>query len=269
MQRLAAQRQKPFGSTYLHSPNLDAFVEQQWKSVPGLTVVKAHELGPRVLQSMQSGNARGVCTFRDPRDCVASDLVFMGRGLETSIHRVSISLECLRVCETIDHVLFVRYEEMMTTRRREISRIARHLGINADVSVLGQVDAKTNLSTSKKVCEKIRDCTITQVFAIDSHRVDPQTHLHENHIDSARVGRWRDELSLEQGQYLTELFAPWLLKWGYETQASMNRILSGQIPSGQILSMPTGYFEVGVPGGSGRINSGMLGGKNISTQPTA
>jgi hypothetical protein len=60
--------------------------------------------------------------------------------------------------------------------------------------------------------------------------VDPLTHLHENHISNARIGRWKDELSADLGRYLTERFAPWLLKWGYETQASLNQILSKQNP---------------------------------------
>jgi hypothetical protein len=227
MQKLAAKAGKPFGSTYLHGSALETFVGEHWEKVPGLTLIKAHEMGAKAINALQAGLALGVCTFRDPRDCVASDLVFMGRGLDHTLKRMNASLECLRVCESIDRILFVRYEEMMTNRQNEIRRIARHLGLPSDISIIVQVDAKTNLQSSKQLCQQIRNRPSNQVMEIDSHRVDPRTHLHENHIDNARIGRWKDELSADQGRYVSELFAPWLLKWGYETQASLKQLLAG------------------------------------------
>jgi len=227
-QRLAAHQRRPSASSYLHGPNLETFIQQHWEKAPGPAVIKAHELGPLALQSMQSGAARGICTFRDPRDSVASDLVFMGKGIEASLRRVDISLACLKVCENTDHILFVRYEEMMSNRLNEIRRIAHHMGLRADASAIAQVDAKTNLETSKALCRQIKTLPGSKVMHIESHRVDPFTHLHENHIGNARIGRWKDELSADQGRYLTEYFAPWLLKWGYESHATINAILSSQ-----------------------------------------
>jgi hypothetical protein len=225
--QLAAAGQKlPFGSSYLHSQQLDLFIVQQWSRSPGPTLVKAHELGPYALANLQSGAVKGVCTFRDPRDCVASDMVFTGLGFDASVYRVNVSLECLRSCEPIKPILMVRYEEMMADRLGNIRRIAAHLGFGVSEEVVNYVDSRTNVESSKKVCEQIRNLTIKQVFEIESHRVDPVTHLHENHIGNAKIGRWRDELSAQQGAYLTEYFAPWLLKWGYETPDSLARHIS-------------------------------------------
>jgi hypothetical protein len=128
----------------------------------------------------------------------------------------------------------------MTNRQNEIRRIARHLGLPSDISIVSQVDARTNLQTSKQLCEQIKNRTDAQVMQIDSHRVDPQTHLHENHIDNARIGRWRDELSVDQGRYLTELFEPWLLKWGYETQASMQQMFTASTRQSTMPAWQTG-----------------------------
>jgi hypothetical protein len=227
MQRLAVKFGKPFGSTYLHGSALETFVESHWEKVPGLTLIKAHEMGPKAIAALQAGLAPGVCTFRDPRDCVASDLVFMGRGMDHTLKRMNASLECLRIAESVDRILFVRYEDMMINRQNEIRRIARHLGLPSDISIVSQVDAKTNLQSSRQLCQQIKNRPSTQVVEIDSHRVDLRTHLHENHIDNARIGRWKDELSADQGRYLSELFAPWLLKWGYETQASLKQLMVG------------------------------------------
>jgi hypothetical protein len=138
MQRLAIKRGMPFGSAYLHEAALDTFVAAQWHRVPGVTLIKAHEMGPQAVGALQSGLAAGVCTFRDPRDCVASDLVFMRRGLEQTLKRMTASLHCLGAVEAIDRILFVRYEDMMTHRHGEICRIAGYLGLPLDVNVVAR-----------------------------------------------------------------------------------------------------------------------------------
>jgi hypothetical protein len=75
------------------------------------------------------------------------------------------------------------------------------------------------------VCRQLKMRPANQVLNIASHRVDPQTHLHENHISSAMIGRWKTELTPEQGRGLSEYFSGWLLSLGYETQESLNQIL--------------------------------------------
>src|SRR5258708_2797093 len=110
-QELSVQRRQPFGSTYLDGPYVEQFVAQQWQHAPGPTVIKAHQIGPLALGAIRAGHAKGVCTFRDPRDCVASDVVFMGQGLETSVNRVVSTLEFLRFYQSTSHILLVKYEE--------------------------------------------------------------------------------------------------------------------------------------------------------------
>ena len=128
--------------------------------------------------------AKAVCTFRDPRDCVASDLVFMGGGLEQTILRVNGSLEFLKHYQNTPHILLVRYEDMMTDRFSQIRRIAEHLNVTLDEQAIARIDAKTNLESSQKLCKELNHRPSNQVLTIQSHRVDPDTHLHENHIET-------------------------------------------------------------------------------------
>ena len=224
IQLVATQQKQPFGSTYLQAAQLDQFIVQQWQRSPGPTLIKAHELGPLALANLQSGAARGVCTFRDPRDSVASDMVFMGLGFDASVYRVDVSLQCLRTCEPIKRILFVRYEEMIVDQQAQIRRIAGHLGLGIGEDIVRLVDSRTNIASSKRICQQIVNQAIPQLMQIESHRVDPVTQLHENHIGNTKVGRWRNELTAEQGTYLTEYFAPWLIKWGYETHETMPKL---------------------------------------------
>jgi hypothetical protein len=221
MQELSRQMGQPFGSTYLEYTQLDSFINRQWETSPGPTVVKAHQIGPNALAAIRTGEAKAVCTFRDPRDCVASDIVFLGQGLEASVRRVAMTLEYLQHYQMTDHILLLRYENMMIDRRREIRRIAEHLKITLDDAAVHRIDAETDLEATKKICRQLKMRPSNAVLHIASHRVDPETHLHENHVSNAKIGRWRTELSADQGRWLTEYFSSWLLNLGYETHDSL------------------------------------------------
>jgi len=238
LQEVSVQRKQPFGSAYLDAPVLEQFLTQHLPSIPGPTVIKAHMIGPAAMMALKTGQARAVCTFRDPRDCVASDVVFMGRGLEYSINRTANSLEFVRLYQSTPNIMLVKYEEMMTNRIGQIRRIAEHLEVSADEALIQRVDLNTNIESSKKVCGGLKNRPADQVLNIASHRVDPVTHLHEHHIGSAKMGRWRDDFSPAQGRWLTEYFSPWLLQLGYETQQSLRDILARPAPNEMPMTVP-------------------------------
>ncbi len=239
----------PSGSNYLERDQLDGFIQRSWATSPGATVIKAHTIGPVAMTAIRTGEAKAVCTFRDPRDCVASDVQFLGRGLQASLSRVAMSLEQLRAYQTNDRILLVRYEQMMASRRREILRIADHLGVPLSDAALDRVDSMTNIDASRKLCGLIKARPANTVLHIASHKVDPHTHLHENHISNARPGRWRTEFSPEQGQALTRLFRHWLVQLGYETTDSLDAYLAQ--PAVSVVPIPAAYASVG--GGVGTL----------------
>jgi hypothetical protein len=151
----------------------------------------------------------------------------MGKGLEYSIRRVVGSLQVLQHYQSTPNILLVKYEEMMADRIAQVRRIAGHLGMPADQALFDRVDARTNIQSSKQLCEDLKNRPQNRLLHIASHRVDPETHLHEHHIGSAKIGRWRDDFAADQGRWLTEYFSPWLLQLGYETQPSLRKILEG------------------------------------------
>ncbi len=213
-------------SCYLDCQPLEQFVNQRWSNESASWVIKAHNLGIAAMTAVRKGLAKGVCTFRDPRDCIASDLAFMHYPLEVSMKRVSATLDPLRMYQCVPHILLVRYESMMTNRQGEIRRIATHLGLMVDDMTVRRIDARTNLENSERVCSNMKHRPAGGLMQIADHLVDPTTHLHQNHINGGTVGRWRYELSEEQGAYVTEFFAPWLVQLGYETPQSLQQIIN-------------------------------------------
>jgi hypothetical protein len=58
-------------------------------------------------------------------------------------------------------------------------------------------------------------------FVVENHRRDEVTLLHDNHIGSGKVGRWKQDLTVEQVRVLTMVFAQSLDVLGYEFDRSL------------------------------------------------
>jgi len=215
----AKRRGEPFGIACLGENSLDQFLQVEATLGSGSAVIKAHELGPFALQSIRGGRVKAVCTYRDPRDCVASDLVFWAGGFEASLQRVARSFDCLmRSYQDSERTLFVRYEEMIEDPPGEIAKIAEHLEIPVDRKIVDWIDGQTNIEFSRTICGQLASRPAEQVdVGRNNHRRDRVTLLHDNHIGSARPGRWRRDLTPQQGQLLSELFGGCLQTLGYGT----------------------------------------------------
>jgi hypothetical protein len=199
-------------------------------------VLKSHEPGPIAMSLIRSGQIRAVCTFRDPRDCVSSDLKFMNIPMEKVLHRVKSSFDALKLYQATDHILLVRYEDMVKDPPRQIQRIALHLGIEVTPEAVAQIHAQTNFEASKKICDDVRRRPDSEIYIIAEARVDPSTRLHENHIFDGKIGRWRTEFTAEQGRWLTEFFANWLVQLGYETPQSIAALTSRSIGGSMVVN---------------------------------
>jgi hypothetical protein len=216
--QLAHLRGQPFGSTFMDHFGLDEFFRVGTSKIAGPSVIKAHFLGPVAMQWVRLGKVKTVCTYRDPRDCVASDRTFMGLDMEKVLNRVRSNYQAIDQYAGCSSVLMVRYEDMMRDTLGQIRRIATHLGIELPEDTLRKIDGATNVQSSLKVCQQLRHRSPDQVSFVADHIVDPATQLHNNHIHSAKTGRWKTEFTPEQGRELTRMFLPWLTKYGYEVE---------------------------------------------------
>jgi hypothetical protein len=212
---VAGRERTPMWSGYMMSAQTEQFF-QTTGHPPGPTIIKTHGLGPIALERVRSEAAKSICTYRDPRDCVASLMTFTGQKFEDAIESIRGNLIVLDEYHKSGNTHFIQYERMLEDRLGEIRRIADYLGISIDDPMLARIDGMSNLESSKKVCEDLRHRPQGQfIRSKEDHRVDPQTWLHHNHIHSGQPGRWREELSAEQIQHLKGEFAPWLERLGY------------------------------------------------------
>ncbi len=200
---------------FMDHNQLDQFLRKSSNGVAEPTLIKTHGVAPLALQWLTEGKLRAICTYRDPRDCVASDLTFLGWDFKTIVRRVLQSFEFLDHYQGLSSIYFIRYEDMMRDTLGQIRGIADHLGIRTTDATLRRIDGETNIQSSLKICQTLKHRSADQVLHVAEHRVDPDTQLHDNHIHNSRTGRWRDELSVNQAAELNSVFRPWLLKFGY------------------------------------------------------
>jgi hypothetical protein len=212
---IAGRERTPMWAGYLLTEQTEQFF-QTTGHPPGPTVIKSHGLGPIALEKVRAGQAKAICTYRDPRDCVASLITFTGQTFDSAIESVRGNLLVLDEYVKGGQTHFIQYERMLGDTLGQIRGIASYLGVSFDEPLFARIDELSNIESSKKVCEDLRHRPEGQYLrSAEDHRVDPQTWLHHNHIHSGQIGRWRDEMTSGQVDALNHAFAPWLERLGY------------------------------------------------------
>jgi hypothetical protein len=192
--------------------------EPNVKNMDIIGVIKAHELGPHSKQLLSQNLVSNIYTIRDPRDCIASMEKFWprtdGKTFDDRIRAFQRWLIDGDAFAEDKHSLIIRYEDMQKDAMAQIARIAKHLNVNCNEKVLKEIFDATSVEASQRHIDQIvKEKTVSErVYC----RV---TQLHENHLGGGQVGRWRDELSLENQAKVECAFYPWLVKFGYDMTA--------------------------------------------------
>lgn len=153
----------------------------------------------------------GFLCERDPRDVCVSlmrlhDLPFEDAADLTLAH---LSHFDWAKAETGWPVL--RYADLVQDKRAQIRAIATHLGRAPSDQQLERIDAATSVARHRAIMERVREGAVAQVVERRNRyrtlREDAETRINDRHIQSGKIGRWKDELSQPQKARLANLFA--------------------------------------------------------------
>lgn len=181
-----------------------------------LFVIKTHTPGPEALARMAEAKVRNVCTFRDPRDCVASKMKFQSVEFEVAINVLKENLHYLFLYQSMSDVHFVRYEDMVADPRREIRRIAAYHQIALTDAALERVFRMTSPKAARRIVDGLHPGRPTAYWE-GSCLVDRAYLFHRNHLQGGGTGRWKTDLSERQRVIATETFEDALERLGYES----------------------------------------------------
>ncbi len=169
-------------------------------------VIKAHAAPtPFARRLMQRGWLRPAYIYRDPRDALLSAYDNGQRAIQkgrpnafshlTDFDKaVDFMLEYLRIWDAwiaSEQTLHTRYEDLLTDYEQETERLASFLGVNP------------NDPAAAAVLEKYRPGRA-------------QSGTKGIHFNQGKIGRFRQRLTPEQQEILSDKFSPYLLRMGYE-----------------------------------------------------
>jgi hypothetical protein len=194
------------------------FVEtrEQYNSINGFQVIKVHICTDAIAAEFAQGNAIGIYISRDIRDVYASYLKQRQKPFDY-LWQEGFVEECLENYKTWTHlpnVLVSQYEDVMADLPNEVQRIAQHLNISIDWSQCQNIAAEYGISQQQQRIQQFKEELLkTSLNPQDQREIvdhyDEKTLLHINHIDSAKMGRWQDDLTEQEVGLIEEKVKEW------------------------------------------------------------
>jgi hypothetical protein len=180
-----------------------------------MLVFKNHICTPDMVAEFDAGNARGLYIYRDLRDVMVSKMrktqvpfgaLWNGRFLTTCLNNYD-------KWTRLPGVLVSRYEDMVGDLASEVDRIASHLGIELTRQQRRQIANRFGLERQQhRINAAVAAGAMRGAFG---QKFDPHTNLHSDHIHSAKVGAWLDQLTHRQIALVEQLSGQWLIAHGY------------------------------------------------------
>lgn len=223
---IAEKLNQPAESGYMDGEAVDDFLEEADFEEEKFVVIKAHTPGPKTLERIDNGVVKNVCTFRDPRDAVASRRTFQDEPFEESMEWIKRNIKFMHRYAQTQQTLFIRYEDMMRDSLSQIRALGRYLGADLNERLIRDLDHNTNFARSRAMASRVKELPSEQLYQDRTHTVDRLTNLHENHIQSGKTGRWRTELTEEENRVLLNAFGKILVSLNYETERSLNELVA-------------------------------------------
>jgi hypothetical protein len=197
-------------------------VRRSYQDAPGLKVIKVHKCTDSIITEFINNNALGIYIFRDVRDVYASMMKQRQKSFDFLRQEgfLEACLENYKRWTTLPNVLVSRYSDIITNPAEEVRRIAAHLQIPINPSTCHTIAMSYNLEAQKERIESLKDRLMKMPQNPNDHRElvdhhDESNLLHINHIDAARVGRWKDDFSEQEVDLIEKQVEKWCQQNGY------------------------------------------------------
>lgn len=208
-------------------------VRDSYANFSGLKVIKVHHFTDPMGLEFTHDNARGIYTFRDIRDVYASMMQQQQKSFSDiwNWHGrdfIETCLENYKRWTTLPQVLVSKYEDIIENLPREVQCIAEHLNIYLDTHQCQTIANDYQIEMQQERIKKFREELLQMQRNPNDHREivdyhDEDTLLHMNHIDSAKVGRWQEELSVKEVVLIENKVKDWCRENKYESSTFLRQ----------------------------------------------
>lgn len=158
-------------------------------------LIKAHIPGPATRTAAREGRIACLCTWRDPRDAVASAVAFMKAPFHYARSVIEDSLRFMED-DARPHGLVLPYDSIRHLSAPTVEAIAEHVGAALAPGTAARLAERFSFDA---VARTLRE-EITYDMEVPGlgHRIDSVTQWHEGHLQSGEHGRWHGVLSAEE-----------------------------------------------------------------------
>jgi hypothetical protein len=195
-----------------------------------LNVIKAHICTAAIAEEFWQDRAIGIYIFRDIRDVYASMMKQRQKSFDFLWNEgfLEACLENYKSWTSLPNVLVSRYETVIRDLAAEVKRIADHLGIFLSGTDCATIAADYQIEIQQERVKQFRETLLQTALNPNDHREivdyhDEETLLHMNHIDSARVDRWKEDLTESEVGQLEESVIEWCRKNHHSPETFLRR----------------------------------------------
>ena len=184
------------------------------------TLIHTHLIDQPCLDALAARpDATVFWNHRDPRDATVSLIRLHDMTLEQALHSMEIYLDAADLARRHPGVRQIRYERLVADTPGHITRMAEALGWSVQDRETEALVEATSLQRHAGIMQSVRAGTQQDVKTIRTlrreMREDAATLINDRHIQSARPGRWKEELTGDAQTLVTERLARWIDAYGY------------------------------------------------------
>lgn len=180
-------------------------VRNLYANYNGLKVTKVHTCSAPIISEFVKNNAKGIYIFRDIRDVYTSSMKQRLKAFDQLWNEgfIESCLDNYKKWNSLPRVLVSNYEEVVENLPREVKRIATHMDVNISLDSQRIADGYTVEIQQKRIGNfKDKLLRMPETHENKDREIvdyyDEESLLHINHIDSGKVGRWKEELSIKE-----------------------------------------------------------------------
>ena len=184
-------------------------------------LLHSHSMRPEVQKALQKVKTFGFFNFRDPRDVLVSLMKLHEHDFEKTLDFTTRSFSYFLIAVKFrQRVMFIPYEQLIAAPDVYIFQLAHRLGIFLNFNTVHDIQVATSLEVHKKIMADVQSeqVEVRRVMGAGRPVIESTTHfINDRHVQSAKIGRWRDELSESQQAIANERFGKLLTMLGYPT----------------------------------------------------
>lgn len=187
-------------------------------------LIKAHLPSEQTHAAIAQGGIKNIFTYRDPRDSLSSRIAFEACDVQEFadffrvLGIVRANLQLMDRYQAGGQSLLIPFDQIMQEPAAEIARIAAYLDREITPDHCRNIAADISVDRARQVVENLDHQTPSDTFQAANRTIERTTLLQTGHINGAKTGRWRDDLTPDQQLTSHLILRQWLIGLGYETE---------------------------------------------------